>query len=203
MGTPDAADAAYYAAARLDTGVTGGGVPFTVDGVNAAKASYSEVFNVSDGLAAKLANFGGAAAGDAAAFPALNTITDGAAPALVSAQNASGNLVLTFSEGLAAIEAGGVGADGATGQNLREVAENVQLVGTTTDGTFAALNLNAGGTLATTITNSGGTGALTIAGILPADLAGQQVQGSEGPHGSGTGRERFVRHHRVSKRRAA
>ncbi len=98
VGTPDAADAAYYASANFNTGVMGGTVPFTVDGVNASKASYSEVFNVSDGVASKLANVGGLAAGDAAAFPALNTITDGAAPALVGAQNNAGNLVLTISE---------------------------------------------------------------------------------------------------------
>ncbi len=55
------------------------------------------------------------------------------------------------------------------------MAENVQLVGSSTD-TLAALNLNAGGTLTVSNLNAGGVGVLTIGGILAADLTGKQVK---------------------------
>lgn len=169
VGTPDAADAAVYASFNFNTGVTGATVPFSVDGVNASKAAYSEVFNVTDGLASKLANSGGQAAGDAAAFAAPGSnITDGAAPVFVSATATStGDLILTFSEPLAYI---GGGAQDA--QDLREVAENVLL----NNDTIAALNLNADGALASTIAlTAANLGALTITGIQSADMTGKQV----------------------------
>ena len=76
-------DVAFYNSTNFNTGVINGTVPWTVDGVNASKASYTNVFNTSDGVASKLANVGGVAAGDAAAFPATNVVSDGATPVIV------------------------------------------------------------------------------------------------------------------------
>ena len=174
VGTPDAADAAFYNSTNFNTGVQAGTVPFSVDGVNSAKAAYAQVFNISDGAASKLANFGGAAAGDAAVFPnPVGTIADGAQAIVVSVQssNAAGTtetLVVTFSEPVALLG----------GDDLREITENILVGGTDS---LAALNLNAGGSLALvgpTVVN--GQGVLSITGVQQSDVNGKTVNVNQG-----------------------
>lgn len=155
--TATAADAAAYASTYFNTGVTGAAVPFSVDGVLASKASYTNVFNVSDGVASKLSNAGGAVAGDAASFALIATtpITDGASPVVTtaavtdasipatasSAAAGTTTLSLTFSEPMTTM--GTIGGS----DDLREIAENV----TVGLNSLAALNLNLGGTLGVTL----------------------------------------------------
>lgn len=143
-------DAAAYVSNCFNPGIAPGSLPFTlaVTATAANLPTYALVYKA-DGTNQVLT-----------ALPA--TITDGAAPAFISATATSiGNLILTYSEPL-------VGFGGA--DELREVAENVLLGGDS----IAALNLNADGALADVVAGTAtNQGTLTISGLQTTDLAKQ------------------------------
>ena len=110
------------------------------------------------------------------ADPVTNIITDGAAPAFVSATSVgTSTLELLFSEPLETIGGAVTGGDILTPANattygdLRELAENIKLG----SDTLAALTLNAGGDVGASLTVAGSQGKLILTGIATADLAKQ------------------------------
>lgn len=157
-------DAAAYVSQYFNTGVNGGvgDLPFTVDIKDTAEPSYNEVFNLTDGTAAKLNNVTGAGAGTTPAggipsqLATYANFDDGAAPIVTKAEYATNDIAntntlrLTFSEPI-----GLIGFD-----DLREVAENV-LIGSDS---LAAINLNNDGNLTQSLTadNGKGLGELTL-----------------------------------------
>lgn len=151
-----AADNAAYSSSCFNTGITGATVPFQVTIAGGTAPTYTNVFTVA-----------GAAAPVTTALMDNAAIADASAPVFMSAANNGGVLELVFSEPLKSISA--ASATVVNADDLREVAENVQLIGATTD-TLAALHLNGDYNLTAALSTVSGKGQLAITGIAAADL---------------------------------